>query len=158
MFTRQTPWYVAGLHFECTKCGRCCSGPAEGYIWICKVEIEMLAADMDMTVEQLRRRHMKRIGTRTSIIEDRTSKDCIFLKDMPDGERGCEIYQRRPNQCRTWPFWNINLLSSEEWNTAGQKCPGINRGRLYTFEEIERIRNQKNWWAEGCGGGTRGDR
>ena len=139
-------WYVAGLHFECTGCGNCCAGPDEGYIWITKPEIEFLAEHLGMTVEQLRSDYLKRIANRSSIIEEPASKDCIFLGEGPC--RGCAVYAVRPNQCRTWPFWNHNLRSPYEWNLAGMKCPGMNRGKLYTFEEIEQIRNQKKWWTD----------
>ena len=138
-------WYIGGLHFECSQCGNCCSGPDEGYIWITKPEIELLAKHLNLTVEQLRRKYLTRFGLRTSIIEHRQTKDCIFLTDINDS-RGCGIYNVRPNQCRIWPFWSTNLKSPYDWNTAAERCPGINRGRLYTFEEIEKIKKQKCWW------------
>ena len=143
---KKQTWYVGGLHFECTGCGNCCSGPEEGYIWITKPEIERLAKHLSMTVEQLKSEYLKRVGTRWSIIEEPKSKDCMFLS--AGSCRSCAVYLVRPNQCRTWPFWNSNLQSPYEWNMAGTKCPGINRGKLYTFEEIERIRKQKKWWTE----------
>jgi Fe-S-cluster containining protein len=34
----------------------------------------------------------------------------------------------------------------DDWNTAATKCPGINKGRLYTFDEIQNIKKQKRWW------------
>ena len=135
------PWYISGLHFECSQCGRCCSGPDEGYIWITKPEIEMLAKHLNLTVEQLRQKYLTRFGLRTSIIEHPQTKDCIFLANGV-----CKAYNFRPNQCRTWPFWASNLTKPAEWNFAAMKCPGINRGRLYTFEEIEKIKKQKCWW------------
>ncbi len=58
------------------------------------------------------------------------------------------IYSVRPNQCRTWPFWPSNLKNPGDWNKAAQKCPGINRGKLYSFEEIERIKKAKKWWQD----------
>ena len=136
-----TPWYIGGLHFECSQCGGCCSGPDEGYIWITRPEIELLVKHLDITVEQLRQKYLTRLGCRTSIIEDEQSKDCIFLI-----EHCCKVYDVRPNQCRTWPFWPGNLKSAYDWNCAATRCPGINRGRLYTFEEIEEIKNRKYWW------------
>ncbi len=41
--TKKSAWYVAGLHFECQGCGGCCSGPGEGYIWVTRREIEIIA-------------------------------------------------------------------------------------------------------------------
>ena len=141
---KKYPWYVGGLHFDCTGCGACCAGPDEGYIWITSAEIKMLAKHLGMTVEQVRAEYLARYGNRSSIIEEPESKDCMFLS--PGCNRGCSIYPVRPNQCRTWPFWNSNLNTPYDWNLAGVKCPGINRGDLYTFEEIEVIRKQKKWW------------
>lgn len=138
----KTPWYIGGLHFECRKCGRCCSGPQEGVIWISRPEIQMLAGKLGLSVSQLRKNHLKRIGFRCSIKEDPRSKDCIFLTD-----KGCTIYDVRPMQCRAWPFWPANLQSPDDWNAAATKCPGINKGRLYSFDEIQTIKKQKQWWS-----------
>jgi len=138
-------WYRAGLHFECIQCGRCCSGPGEGYIWVSKAEIRLIAEYLKMPEEQLRRTYLKRVGFRTTIIENK-SRDCIFLEDR-GGAKSCAIYPVRPNQCRTWPFWSENLADADAWNRAGMKCPGINRGKLYSYEEIRAIKKSK-WWRD----------
>ena len=143
----RTKWYVAGLNFECHGCGGCCSGPGEGYIWVTRPEIEIIADFLKTTVGQFRRKYLKRVGLRTTIIEHQTTKDCIFLKAGADGKQ-CMIYSVRPSQCRSWPFWASNLTSPGTWNKAAQKCPGINRGRLYSFEEIEEIKRDKKWWQD----------
>ncbi|MHC4300490.1 MAG: YkgJ family cysteine cluster protein, partial [Planctomycetota bacterium] len=82
-----------------------------------------------------------------TIIEEPVTRDCIFLRNR-GGQRGCGIYCVRPNQCRTWPFWPENLASVNAWNRAAVKCPGINRGRLYSFEEIEKIKRCRKWWKD----------
>lgn len=139
-------WYAGGLHFECIGCGNCCAGPEEGYIWITKTETEFLARHMGLTLEDVQSKYLRRIGTRSSIKEDRKTKDCIFLTPGQGGYRGCAIYDVRPNQCRTWPFWTSNLFDLDAWNFAAMRCPGINRGRFYSFEEIEALRSQTQWW------------
>ncbi len=142
---KKDTWYIAGLHFECMQCGRCCSGPGEGYIWVTKPEIQIIADFLKMTIGQLRQKYLKRVGLRTTIIEHRTTRDCIFLRDSA-GQRKCMIYPVRPSQCRSWPFWSSNLTGPDAWNKTAQKCPGINRGRLYTHQEIEKIKHSKKWW------------
>ena len=144
---KKTPWYIGGLHFECQQCGNCCAGPGEGFIWITKPEIELLAEHLGLSVEKLREKYLTRLMTRTSIIEDPASRDCIFLSNI-NGIRGCAVYPVRPNQCRTWPFWSSNLTSPSAWNLAALKCPGVNRGKLYTFEEVKKLRKQKKWWED----------
>jgi Fe-S-cluster containining protein len=151
-------WYIDGLHFECVQCGRCCSGPGEGYIWVARPEIQFIADYLKISTGEVRRKYLKRVGIRFSIIEDKNTKDCIFLEIVKmadariDGEKRCRIYPVRPNQCRTWPFWPSNLTSQNNWNEATRRCAGINRGRRYTFDEIEEIRKTKKWWEEPVSG------
>lgn len=144
----KSKWYIRGLNFECARCGRCCSGPGEGYIWVSRPEIEFIADYLKMPVAQVRKKYLRRIGLRTSIIEDPANKDCIFL-ERSRGGRFCRIYEVRPNQCRTWPFWSNNLKNINTWNEAAKRCSGINRGRRYSCEEIEKIRKSKKWWTNG---------
>lgn len=133
-------WYSDGLRFECIGCGGCCAGPQSGYIWITVAEIEKLAVFLGLTAEQVKQKYLSLVGRRCTIIEDKNNKDCIFLKTNPNGKRGCTIYPVRPAQCRTWPFWSGNLSSRQAWELASLRCPGIDKGRLYSLEEIDDLR------------------
>ena len=108
-------------------------------------EIELIARHLKLTPGALRQKYLRRVGLRTSIIEHSTTKDCIFLRTVGD-KKLCAIYPVRPSQCRTWPFWPDNLSSPNAWNKAGTRCPGINRGRHYSADKIERIKRNKRWW------------
>ena len=141
---KKNTWYADGLQFQCMQCGRCCSGPGEGYIWITRPEMQIIADFLKIAPGELRHRYLKRVGLRTTIIEQQSTRDCIFLKEE-GGLKECVIYPVRPNQCRTWPFWADNLSRSDLWNQAAQKCSGVGKGKLYSFEEIEGIRKSK-WW------------
>jgi hypothetical protein len=143
----RTKWYAAGLHFECIQCGRCCAGPGEGYIWVTRPEIELIADFLGITVQQLHKDYLRRVGLHTTIIERPVSKDCVFLKKEGRTSK-CKIYPVRPSQCRMWPFWPENLAKADAWNSAAQKCPGINRGRLYSYEQIQRLKNRRKWWQD----------
>ncbi|MFW6146288.1 MAG: YkgJ family cysteine cluster protein [Planctomycetota bacterium] len=131
------PWYANGLAFECTGCGNCCSGPGEGYVWVTPEEIAAIAEHLGMTVGAVEDAYTRRIGRRVSLIEA-PNKDCIFLGPPDDdGVRRCRIYDLRPTQCRTWPFWPSNLRSPGAWASAQARCPGINRGELHSLDHIE---------------------
>ena len=67
--------------------------------------------------------------------------DCIFLDrtTMP-GKAICRVYEARPSQCRTWPFWDGNLRSPAHWQRASRTCPGINKGTHYTPLQIRLAR------------------
>ncbi len=138
-------WYAAGLHFQCRGCGNCCAGPGEGYIWVTKPEVQKIADLLEMSVDDFRGRYLRRVGLRTTIIEHPSTNDCIFLRNEK-GRRICVIYPVRPTQCRTWPFWPCNLDKPSSWNEAGRNCPGMNRGRAYSPEEIQKIKKMKKWW------------
>jgi len=142
---KKDKWYNEGLCFECAQCGRCCSGPGEGYIWVTGAEAERIARYLSISQNELKQKYLKRVGWRMSIIEEAATKDCIFLRNEA-GIKTCTIYEVRPNQCRTWPFWKQNLQNEDSWQAAGQRCGGINQGRRYSPGEIERLLRQKNWW------------
>lgn len=133
-------WYRAGLAFECMQCGSCCGG-APGYVWVTKKDIKTIARFLGRTDNWLPKTQLRRVGFRYSLTEQ-ANGDCVFLKR--EGERiKCSIYSVRPLQCRTWPFWTSNLTSADAWNRATETCPGINLGRRYDFEAIEKIRTSK---------------
>ena len=128
------PWYAGGLAFECTQCGDCCSGPGEGYVWVTQTEIRSLAAAIGMSdrLEEFERKFTRQVGSQTSLVEY-SDGDCIFLDPKT---RGCSVYEARPVQCRTWPFWKSNVKSPRTWAQSAKSCPGCNHGRLYSLAEI----------------------
>lgn len=153
----QDSWYREGLSFTCTQCGNCCTG-GPGYVWISPVEIGRLAEFLHLTADEVVERYCRKIDGRFSLTERRNhgNYDCIFLREEPatrtvDGQtirttrRTCSIYPVRPLQCRTWPFWDSTLASSDSWKHGTSRCPGINQGRKYTFKQIETIRTAKDW-------------
>jgi len=131
------PWYVAGLAFECSQCGRCCAGPEEGYVWLTEAEIIAIASHLGMDPVEVRKRYVRKAEGRYSLREVPRSHDCVFLTADQGNGRGCRIYPVRPAQCRTWPFWDANLQDPTSWTLANLRCKGINRGRRFSFEEIE---------------------
>ena len=136
----KVPWYAAGLAFECVQCGRCCAGPEEGYVWVSDEEIAAIAVRLGIDEGQMRRRYVRKVRRRWSLIERRDNRDCIFLQRDGDGAAVCAIYDVRPTQCRTWPFWRANLRDAESWSATASRCRGVNRGRVFAFDEIENRR------------------
>jgi Fe-S-cluster containining protein len=124
------PWYQDGLRFRCTRCGNCCTG-APGYVWVNDEEIDALAAHLGEPPEEVRAVHTRAVGNRRSLRE-RGNGDCVFY----DREKGCTVYEVRPRQCRTWPFWESNVRSPEAWRQTCESCPGAGRGELIGVAEI----------------------
>jgi len=126
-------WYHAGLRFECTQCGGCCSGDP-GVVWVDQEELKSIAQFTGLTETELRLRHTRSEGKQVTLTE-RPNGDCTFLDKET---RGCTIYSVRPKQCRTWPFWNSNLQSPDAWDETKRACPGAGKGKLVPLEEIQR--------------------
>jgi len=162
----EQPWYADGLNFTCTCCGNCCTG-GPGYVWITLEEIARLADHLKLSVKETIRRHCRKLGTRYSLKERQNpttkSFDCIFLKEIPaplnngkevdrieQPKRVCGIYEVRPLQCRTWPFWDGNLASKQQWDkTSNTVCPGMSTGKHYPLDRIEEIHHAKDWPVDG---------
>ncbi|MCC8116644.1 MAG: YkgJ family cysteine cluster protein [Planctomycetes bacterium] len=120
------PWYKDGLQFGCTGCGECCRGLG-GYVWISLSEAEALATALGMEFDTFTRTMLRKTITGLALVDD-ADGNCPLLG--PDGR--CKVYNARPVQCRTWPWWNENLVSSERWREAAKRCPGMNRGEVHS--------------------------
>lgn len=127
-------WYKDGLRFECLRCGSCCSG-FSGTVRVSDEEIAALARRLGLSEAEFRKNYARPIGGGEISLIEKPNKDCIFF----DKEQGCTVYADRPRQCRTWPFWRSNVYSPDSWKRGGKRCPGMNRGRLYTADFIKEM-------------------
>ena len=139
MATSNRPWYQEGLRFQCTQCGDCCSG-APGFVWVDQDEINAIADAMSLSCDEFEARFVRKVGSQKSLREY-PDGDCILLDPQA---RTCLVYQARPTQCRTWPFWDTNLESENAWKETCDECPGAGQGKLYTLSQIEIERKKKH--------------
>ena len=127
-----------GLHFECLRCGRCCCGEP-GIVYFNPREFDALVSHLEktqgLTREVIVRDYMRPWRDSYTARDDFPDGHCIFF----ERGKGCTVYEFRPSQCRDYPFWRCNLESREEWNAEGARCPGINRGKLWSADEIRAV-------------------
>lgn len=133
-------WYAAGLRFNCTQCGNCCSG-GPGYVWLTVDDIQRIAQFLKMEFDDFTKSYVRRVSGKYSLTEKR-NYDCVFLK-RENGKAMCGIYPVRPTQCKTWPFWNSLVRHPDDWADAAERCPGMcdADAPLYPLEHIEKCRN-----------------
>ncbi|TWT80074.1 Flagellin N-methylase [Planctomycetes bacterium CA13] len=136
---KKKKWYAEGLRFECTQCGDCCSG-APGFVWVNEEEIAAMAEEMEMEIDAFEHQFVRQVGREKSL-KEYPDGDCILLG--PES-RKCTVYESRPIQCRTWPFWDSTVKKRGDWKQACEVCPGAGTGKLYTFDEIELQRKRKS--------------
>jgi hypothetical protein len=126
------PWYQDGLRFTCTRCGHCCTGEP-GYVWVSDEELAALADHRRESIDEVRDLYT-RPTPRGRTLREKANGDCVFY----DRQAGCTVYPARPAQCRTWPFWESNVATPEDWQRTCAVCPGSGRGELISAEEITR--------------------
>jgi Fe-S-cluster containining protein len=135
-----------GLSFSCTMCGNCCSGPA-GYVIVSDAEIAALAKRTRISVKEFidDYTHMSEEGRSLNEKKSAGGLDCIFLdRDKIPGKAVCGVYEDRPIQCRTWPFWPSVIKTRQAWERAKKTCPGIDQGKKHDLVQIRIARDTFN--------------
>jgi Fe-S-cluster containining protein len=92
-----------------------------------------LAALTRLDLAEFESRYVRRVGNRRSLVE-MPGGDCVFFDNAA---RRCSVYEARPRQCRTWPFWKSNVAAPHAWRETCLGCPGAGNGPLIPLEEIE---------------------
>ncbi len=108
----------------CATCqGRCCTGES-GYIYVNKKEIENIAKLLQLDVKEFVQKYLFKKMYKYSIkeIQYNDSFECIFYDRESNG---CKIYDARPTQCKTFPFWDYYKTRVDELKL---ECPGIISG------------------------------
>lgn len=131
------PWYKDGLQFECAQCGRCCGGEP-GYVWVTAEETQAMAKQLNFSAALFEQSFVYTVRGRKRSLKEFPNGDCVLLNE----KHGCKVYEERPVQCRTWPFWKQNIRTPKTWDATAKRCPGCNRGKLYSLEEIQERMNQ----------------
>lgn len=131
------PWYSEGLAFECQGCGKCCRGPG-GYVWINENELTAMAAALGMSEKQFARRYVRNVSGELALV-DKENDDCVFLNEKGQ----CDLYECRPVQCRTFPWWPEIIKSRMSWENSAYDCPGFNKGPIRSRQEIEKNLKEK---------------
>lgn len=114
------PWIKDGLFFKCTGCGKCCTG-SPGYVFLAPRDLTLLANHVHLSEEEFIKHYTHVVEDQLSLIDSQGTDACIFLKDNK-----CSVYESRPIQCRTFPWWAYHLENKKSWERAGIDCEGIN--------------------------------
>jgi Fe-S-cluster containining protein len=153
--TGTRPFYEQGLNFSCRRCSACCRHEP-GFVFLTRRDLDSLAGILRMDrraliavycrwvpftprgSDELEGSFPRGQARETLSLKEKSNFDCIFWKN------GCTVYEARPVQCRTFPFWKSIVHSLASWKECMKDCPGIGKGRVYSRGEIEHMLTQES--------------
>jgi Fe-S-cluster containining protein len=126
-------FYEQGLRFECQGSGKCCTSHGEfGFVFLTREDRSRMAKYFKISTTAFTKKYCDQTNGIWHLKEDKSNPDCMFLN-----KKRCSVYEARPNQCRTWPFWP-EVMNAKAWKAeVASFCPGVGKGRLWSKAEIE---------------------
>jgi hypothetical protein len=131
-------FYAEGVRFSCTRCSACCRGEP-GYVFLARGDIARLLARLGLDFKSFFHDYCSLVdegnGMALSLREvkrENGSNDCVLW-----GAEGCKVYEDRPIQCSTYPFWSSIMESRASWQREARACPGIDSGKMISKAYIE---------------------
>ncbi len=130
--SQESPWWQAGVRFECQGSGQCCVSRGEyGYVFLTIEDRQRLAKKLRLRTTEFTKKFCQKFKGAYHLTEKPGVTECMFL----NGNR-CTVYSARPSQCRTWPFWP-DVLSAKTWKKeVASYCPGVGKGPLIEAKVI----------------------
>lgn len=137
MSEKTEKFYENGLRFECKRCSFCC-GHSPGFVYLSKRDLDSLCKALKLKYFEFIKKYCRKAdyyyGRQVLALLEKSNYDCILW------ENGCSVYEARPVQCSTYPFWSWMIKDEDSWNECSKDCMGMNDGRLWSKEEIEKAK------------------
>ncbi len=129
---RKQPWYAEGLRFECQPdCGACCTDHGDyAYVYLEEDDVTRLAEHLGLGLADFAERYTD--DDEGFVMLKMDGPDCPFLEGLR-----CGVYEARPRQCKTFPFWDEGLASPKAWKRLREFCPGIDQGPVHSLPVIQ---------------------
>ena len=80
---------------------------------------------MNLPFDDFTQKYVRKVGYRFSLVEKShaTGHACVFFDEQ---SKKCGIYEVRPKQCRTFPFWEgYKDTESADYDALLKMCLGI---------------------------------
>ncbi len=131
--TEKKEWWHDGVQFSCQGSGKCCVSHGEfGFVYMTLADRKRMAKSLQMSTSVFTKKYCRKSDGFYHLI-DGANQACIFLKN-----KSCSVYEGRPTQCRTWPFWP-EVMGAKTWkNEVAKFCPGVGKGKTWSKQEIEK--------------------
>ncbi|PIE01067.1 MAG: zinc/iron-chelating domain-containing protein [Acidobacteria bacterium] len=105
----------------CKSCGGLCCTGESGNVYLTHIEAEAIARFLKINRVDFLRKYTRSSHNRLALLENAVDDvyECVFFNAKASC---CQIYDVRPRQCATFPFWQV-FLKRPEW--ALKECPGV---------------------------------
>lgn len=136
-------WWADGVRFECQGSGKCCVSHGEyGLVYMTLGDRKKMAKLLKMKLADFEVQYCE-ITDGFYHLKEVPDPACIFLKD-----KRCTVYEARPTQCRTWPFWP-EVMNAKTWKKeVAAFCPGVGKGPLRSAKEIQATLDEQQDWED----------
>ena len=136
--TGKSRFYAQGLRFSCTRCSTCCRFEP-GFVFLSNKDVSVLETALKLGHDEFMALYCRWIpgedGKSRLSLKESANYDCIFWAN----ETGCRVYEARPLQCVTFPFWPTVLYNADSWEMTARGCPGMNQGIVHSPGSIEKL-------------------
>ncbi len=137
MLSMDNQFYKSGLNFECQRCSFCC-GHSPGFVYLSSRDLTELCKFFSLSIKDFVDKYCRwadyYYGEQVLALLEKKNYDCILWQN------GCSAYTARPIQCSTYPFWSWMIKDKHMWDECAKECPGMNKGKTWSFEQIEQNR------------------
>jgi Fe-S-cluster containining protein len=134
----KSPFYAQGLRFSCTRCSACCRFDS-GYVFLSEKDILNLKIALKIKNNEFLTTFCRWVSGENGEVQlslkEKSDFDCIFWSP----KEGCSVYDKRPLQCRAFPFWTSVLADENCWKMTAASCPGMNNGELHSYDSIKNL-------------------
>lgn len=128
-----------GIQFECQGSGKCCTSHGEyGFVFLSIKDIRRFAKFFKLSSTDFKKKYCQQTKGLWHLKEDPKNPDCMFLT-----KKRCDVYEARPTQCRTWPFWPETLQAKTWKKDVVSFCPGIGKGSIIPTSKILKMAKEQ---------------
>ncbi|NQZ00320.1 MAG: YkgJ family cysteine cluster protein [Bdellovibrionales bacterium] len=122
------------FRFECQGSGKCCVSRGEyGHVYLTLQDRKDMAKAMGIPTASFTKTHCTNDDGVYRLKDNADGPECRFL----NSKKQCDVYEGRPTQCRTWPFWPENMNAKTWTKEIATFCPGVGKGRVVPKESVK---------------------
>ncbi len=122
---------LSSFDFSCKRCSSCCRH-TPGTVYLTQEDVEKLLANLKMDLNTFINKCCSVLiyeGKDLVVLKEKKNHDCIFWSN------GCIVYESRPLQCRSYPFWPEVVNDPEVRKEETKRCPGIDTPGDITLDQ-----------------------